>query len=334
VDYRKLLGKVETMVLPYFGGPAVDAPDRRLRLAPRVPTDQPLAVGWWRFEVRGRTARPVEGAEPEALDALPSVRGHLVGDRLVHGGALVETVHFMPEEEPPLLSPCRARRWATGELVFDALELEGDAEESVRNALEQGTSLAGQKGIAASLRSAFGMALLQAASRRLGIPISPAEVRAHTLAVADAERGSAAAEEVLQRLDEERREHARRVAERRARFDAQQSAEQLAAEHGRRLAEMRRSGARAVADAALRAEQALDGSGARYVSSRRMTDDNIEVVFRFMGERFVSVVHAATLQVMDAGICLAGADRQVTLDSLPGVIREAIDTQRLVITRR
>ena len=46
------------------------------------------------------------------------------------------------------------------------------------------------------------------------------------------------------------------------------------------------------------------------------------------------VVDAITLQVYDAGVCLAGEDRLVTLDSLPSVIREAIDTSRLVITRR
>jgi len=45
-------------------------------------------------------------------------------------------------------------------------------------------------------------------------------------------------------------------------------------------------------------------------------------------------IDAITLQVWDAGVCLAGEDRLVTLESLPGVIREAIETGRLVITRR
>jgi hypothetical protein len=38
--------------------------------------------------------------------------------------------------------------------------------------------------------------------------------------------------------------------------------------------------------------------------------------------------------VLDAGICLSGSDRMVTLDSLPSVIKEAIDTDQLNITRR
>ena len=52
---------------------------------------------------------------------------------------------------------------------------------------------------------------------------------------------------------------------------------------------------------------------------------NLEVAFEFMGERFISVVDAITLHVYDSGVCLAGADELVTLDSLPGVIREAIE---------
>jgi hypothetical protein len=46
------------------------------------------------------------------------------------------------------------------------------------------------------------------------------------------------------------------------------------------------------------------------------------------------VVDAITLHVYDSGVCLAGADELVTLDSLPGVIREAIEEDALVITRR
>ena len=70
------------------------------------------------------------------------------------------------------------------------------------------------------------------------------------------------------------------------------------------------------------------------LAARRLGDGQLEVAFEFMGERFVSVVEALSLQVLDSGVCLAGEDRLVTLDSLPGVIREAIATDRLVITRR
>ena len=69
-----------------------------------------------------------------------------------------------------------------------------------------------------------------------------------------------------------------------------------------------------------------------------MNAGQLEVRYRFMDERFVTVCDAITLQVYDAGVCLGhGAergDRLLTLDSLPSVIREAIDTEVLVITRR
>jgi hypothetical protein len=70
------------------------------------------------------------------------------------------------------------------------------------------------------------------------------------------------------------------------------------------------------------------------LSTRHRADGLLEVRYRFEGERFVSIVDAATLQVVDAGICLAGADRLVTLESLPGVIREAIRDGEIVITGR
>ncbi len=53
-----------------------------------------------------------------------------------------------------------------------------------------------------------------------------------------------------------------------------------------------------------------------------------------MGERFITVVNEESLQVMDAGICLSGSDRMVTLESLPSVIREGYETDQLNITRR
>lgn len=82
-----------------------------------------------------------------------------------------------------------------------------------------------------------------------------------------------------------------------------------------------------------RAERALESAGARLRDVRRLGHNRLEVTYAFMGERFISIVDAASLQVVDAGVCLAGADSEVTLESLPSVIREAIDTGVLVITR-
>ncbi len=338
MDYRKFLGATESLVLPYFGGMSVDAPTRRLRVE-----SQTTLTGWLRFEVKGRVATPKERADVPDLSALPIVRGHLVGDALVQGGTATETVHFLPEEEAPLMSPAHARRWVSGELVFDALDFEGDAEEGARRALEEGMNLTEVKGVGASLRAAFGLAVLATAVRRTGIQASPLEVRAHLLAFA--EGGLAAAETVLRGIEAERERHDARL---RARNEARRQADLRREEDQRRdalLAQVRaweRTGAPAEArrrpphgDPQTRAEAALDAAGARVVATRKLGGGRgVEVTFTFMGQRFISVADEDTLQVSDAGICLSGRDDMVTLESLPSVIKEAIDTHRLVITRR
>ena len=324
MDYRKFLGKEEERVLPYLGGAFLYAADRRLRL----PTE-PAAPGWYRFRIKGREATPLGPAEPEALDALPAVRGHLVGERLVREGSIAERVLFLPAEEPPRLSPCKARRWHSGELLFDLLDFESEAEEAVRRALEEGTSLAQTKGVPATLRAAFSYAVLETESRRLGIPAAPRELRPHLTQVA--ELGRPEAERALRALAAERVLAEREMRELRQRqglvFRAQQAVQEQ-----ERLGRQRRGGE---ADAVARAEMALEAAGARMRSSRGLGNGNLEVIFTFMDERFISVVSMATLQVVDSGICLGHPPRDdlVTLESLPSVIKEAIDTNRLVILR-
>ncbi len=395
MDYRKFLGKVESAVLPYFGGGTVDAPSRRLRLA------APVTPGWWRFEIQGRTATAREPAGPEGLDALPLVRGHAWGARLVREGAVAEALQLPPEEEPPRFSPVRARRWHDGSLVFegldfeceaeghvrlaleeagtlagvkavpaslraafgytvleaasralrvrfspvrarrwhdgsllfDGLDFEGEAEGSARLVLEEAGTLASVKAVPASLRAAFGYTVLEAASRALHVRFSPVEVRSRVLEVA--ERGRAMAEEVLRHLMAEREAHVRALEAQRV---AQEARLQGEVERARVRAEVARRPAvqpprRVEREVGDRVERVLAHAGARLVDQRRIGNRQLEVTFRFMGERFISLVDVNTLQVMDAGICLAGADREVTLESLPSVIREAIDTDRLVITR-
>jgi hypothetical protein len=78
----------------------------------------------------------------------------------------------------------------------------------------------------------------------------------------------------------------------------------------------------------------LCAAGATPLETRSLGRGQLEVTYRFYGQRFISIVDAATLQVIDAGVCLSGSDSLVTLESLPSVIKEAIETRRLVITRR
>ncbi|CAM3246780.1 hypothetical protein G4177_07020 [Corallococcus sp. ZKHCc1 1396] len=345
MDYRKLLGKVESAVLPYFGGGTVDAPSRRLHVT------TPVEPGWWSFELKGRQATAREPASAEGLEARPRVRGHLWGTRLVREGAVAEPLALMPEEQPPRLSPVTARRWHDGTLVFEGVEFESEAEEQARRALEEDRPLGETRGVGASLRAAFGFALLEVASRGTGIPFAPAEARARVLEVAQG--GREEAEACLRRLADARAHFLRAQARQQAYRDMEAlSLERALSERERTLqdlrwnAEARRShetwsgtaltpGQQRRAESASGewAERALNKAGARMLDHRRLGGGLMEVVYGFMGERFITVVEMATLRVRDAGVCLAGADARVTLESLPSVLKEAIDTGSLVITR-
>ncbi|WP_434388005.1 hypothetical protein [Melittangium boletus] len=303
MDYRKFLGRVETWVLPYFGGAHVDLPTRRLRVS-----TPPPSPGWWRFEIQGRTATARAPAEPEGLEGLPLVRGHFWSDRLVHTRAQAEPVRLLPEDAPPRFSPVRARRWHDGTLVYEALDFEDEAEGIARERWEARGTLADVRAVSASLRAAFGYARVETVARTLGIRFVPAEVRGQVLAVA--ETGDAAAEARLRALARERSRGGASPWTVSAPLD--------------RPTEARPEP---------RVRHALESAGARLLDLRARGSGVWEVTFGFMGERFQSLVEGDTLGVVDAGICLAGEDRRVTLDSLPSVIREAIEEDVLVITR-
>ena len=332
VDYRRFLAKEASMVLPYFGGGTVDAPDRRLRVAePFEP------IGWYRFTVKGRVATKTDAAERPDLSALPVVRGHFVDGRLVHAGAVAELLQLLPSDEPAALALIRARRWPSGELLFDELEFETEVEGQVREALASDVGLSTVKAVPSTLRAAYAYSVAAKVSRRLQIAASAAELKPHIPSIAEA--GVVAAEAALAALHAEREQARTEMAELERRRQAQLAAQEMKeARDGR----MQRAQVLRVNDpAAFRrqvteaATDALAAAGAALETSRMLANHQIEVVFRYMGERFISVADAATLRVIDSGICLGHPPRDglVTLDSLPSVIREAIDTGRLVILR-
>jgi hypothetical protein len=360
MDYRKFLGKEDRRVFPYIGGGTIEGHGRVLRLKERP------APGWHLFRIVGRNAWPVEPASvPDEVQGRVA-RGHHFGGYLFLEGGLAEEL-LLCEGEQEVFAPCKAYRWSSNELIFAGVEFEGDAEGQAREALEELRPLVALKGVSATLRLAYGYAVLQRRGRQLGLQIAPAEVAADLPSVA--EMGVSQANVVIQRLTQARLMASARVAPRpvevspvallgqprttpepvasvppptlseaqQGRLERrQQEAEQRARQQRvHELAQRGRSPAVAAtrANAAERAEAALEAAGARPVSTRLLDQDRMEVRYRFLSNRFVTVVHPISLQVLDAGICLAGADRMVTLDSLPSVIREGVDTHRLVITR-
>jgi hypothetical protein len=315
MDYRKFLGKRTEEVLPYLGGVTVRTKERRLRVRHTVPE------GWWRFGVEGRFATAEEPADPPELSGRPRVRGHLLGIWLFRSGRDVERVHLLPGDEPPPLSTATAVRWWDDSLLFAALEFDTEVEELARCALEEGRTLIEQKGVMPSLRAAHGYALVEKVASRRRVPVSPFEARHRLADVSDV--GIAEAEALVTAIDSRRQaELPRHEAARGARL----------VQRGAVVPRSRR--AATAQNAVERAEATLEAAGAQLLSTRRLSNGELEVAFRCLGDRFVAVVDEISFQVYDAGICLSGADREVNLDSLPSVIREAIDTDVLVVTRR
>jgi hypothetical protein len=322
MNYEKFLGKKEEAVLAYLGGSHVEADGRRLRIeAPRP------EVGFHHFTIVGRSARANERVPSPDLDRLPRVRGHHVRGWLVgtQGPARVERVQLMPAEEPPPLAIVRARRWYSSDLVFETLDFDGEAEEEARLRLEQRLPLGPMKGVPATLRVAYGIALLLGVADRMKVALSVREAAGNAPRACDL--GEAEATTIISAIARRRDEEADRARIRAIAFGARPSLPVAAVRARHREVPT-------LDNASIRAEVALDGARARMLSSRHLGDGNLEVTFEFMGERFISVVDGLTLHVYDSGVCLAGADELVTLDSLPGVIREAIETDALVITRR
>jgi hypothetical protein len=314
-DFRRFLAPTEPVVLPYFGGTRVDAVDRRFRIF------GDLARGWWRFRIDGRRAVPVEPASPGELGALPSVRGHWACGWIVVDGHTLARIALPPDDEPPPLARLTARRWYSGDLVFDALEFEDDAEVLARRALEELRPIGALRGVVPSLRTAFGIALGSAIARELGLPVTVRELLPRVVAIADG--GRAALRDWLDELAA-----ARALAEADARRRAELIRLEAAAGSARALG---RSG-----DPVQHADDALDGARARMLSCRRLERGaRLDVTYEVDGTRIMSIVDAGTLQVIDPGVCLGHDDefRMLTLDAMPSVVREAIETGRLNITR-
>ena len=324
MDYQAFLQPRDPVVLPYFGGTRVDAADRRYHV------ELGLAHGWWRFRVDGRRAVPLEPAEPVALDALPALRGHYVLGWVIADGRRLGRLALAPDDEPAPLARVTARRWHSGDLVLDTVDLEDDAELEARARLEQRQPLAGVRGVVPSLRAAFGYALGAAVARALGLRLSLRELAPR---VADiAETGDAAVRALHDRLAVDR---AVAAAARQAWLaEAQAEAELASGARARQRAVHSAQRVPRTGSPYDRADRVLDAAGARLLGCRRLRSGaELDVTYDVDGERIISTVAADTLEVLDPGICLIGARGLLTLDAMPSVVREAIAEDHLNLTR-
>ena len=301
----------ETRVLPWFGGRRVHSHDRTWTIKGRLPPEH----GWYTFAVTGGREATFKGGsverDPDYEKGHKVVRGFLVGDRLIRSDARVEPdPHKIIEQTTEVfcVDPGldRFQRAAVaqdreGRLVFMRLEFPEGPETDVLEAYQdRKASVAHIAGVTPPLDLAF---------RWLTYQRAQAEVRAAELARIEREEAAKAAE--IERVEK--------------------LMKQTGTAEGRR--------ALAVLDFNGAAKAALRVSGAELldvIATHRL--DEMRVQFRFRERRFECVVHKRTLRVTDAGVCLTDhngvkGDTWFTLESLPGVIGEAIDSHRLHVYR-
>ena len=108
-------------------------------------------------------------------------------------------------------------------------------------------------------------------------------------------------------------------------------------ERRRQVAELRdRRKALQLAQASLRDRiaLALSHSGADLMDYRAAGGAEVVVRYRLDRQRYECVVDTDSLRIVDAGICLEGTDRELSLSSLPSAVREASQTGELYVFRR
>lgn len=300
MSWKDLLQSVdETTVLPWTGGRSIQSSDRTWRIDGNLPHEH----GWFSFKISARkaTVDKLIDATPEILKN--SVHGYLVGDRIIPDDVRVDPDPHQIlgySEQVYLIEPgidrfariTAGRIYSNGPLIYQNQEMPLGPEEDVLKAYQdRANSVNNIQGVSPALDAAF---------------------RMETWYRDEAERRRA---EVERRRREE--EERRAKEERRA-----QLIQQLGSAAGRR--------AMAQVDFAEAARGALAMGGAEYLDHRRSYNrGEMVVVFRVGQRRFECTCDERTLQIIEAGICLTDhhtgekGDAYFTLESLPGVIREA-----------
>jgi hypothetical protein len=308
MGWRDLLAKEdETVVLPWVGGRLLRSTTRSWAL-----DKLPVEYGWYSFGLAGRAAVARMLVEPQPEQLGWSVKGYLVGDRLVPDNTKVdpdprrivefsECVHLLEVGLDRFVRVEAGRIYEGGPLVYKQQEMQLGPEDVVLEAfLDQHHSVADVKDVTPALDAAFRMETWQRAE-------------------ADRRR------QELERLRQEE-------AERQARE-----------ERRRRLLGQLGDGASrrelAVIDFGAAAKAALAVGGAELLDHRLGQRRGEHVVrYRLDGRRFEAVCDD-NLRICSAGICLTShetgekGDTRFSLESLPAVVRQADREGVLVVLR-
>lgn len=322
MGWADLLSTTETVTVPWTGGRTLAHGGRRFKLKGRLPREH----GWHNFEIGGGkdATWKEEGQADWSYDQKrPSFRGYLVGNRVILDGAKVsadptriaeqtEEVFLIPQGLGRFIRVLVARDEAD-RLIFVRQEFPLGPEPQVQAAfLDKQDSVTAIPNVTPALDLAFRFeSWARAEAERLR-------------AEAEARR---AAEEAARLAELERQERERILEERR-----KELLQLVGTADGRR--ELAQVDFRAAAEAAL----AVTNSELLDITNQQFNEAVVQ--FRYRGRRFECVVSKRDLGIIDSGICLTdhdtgvNYDRHFTLESLPTVIGEAIDTHKLVVYRR
>jgi len=313
MSWKDLLDSGSERVFPWYGFRRIHDAQRTWTISGSLPPEH----GWFLFDVGGGRDATLKSREPQPADLhwagnQPRARGYLVGDRFIPDNARVDPDPAKLVQQTLPVHCCEgglerfarisAARDRDGLLVYVGQEFpEGADAEAIKAYQDRVESLDHIAGVTPALDLAFRWTTYQR---------KQAEERRRE----------------LERLREE--ERVRQEREERIR-EAMRSAGTAA---GRRVL--------ATHDFETAAREALRVSGAELLDTRQSFNKNEMVVqYRFQQRRLECVVERRTLRVVDAGVCLTDHDTGVkgdtffTLESLPGVIGEAMRLGKLVVWR-
>jgi hypothetical protein len=313
VSWQDLLGGDAERVLPWFGFGRVHTEERSWTLSGPKPPE----YGWYRFSTPGGRetkllSREMQPADPDWGGDQHMLKGYIVGDRIILDSSrvdpdpakLIEQTYRAYCVEPGLERFERAYviQDRDGHFVYGGQEFplgpEQEVIEAYQDRLESIDNIAG-------VTPPLDLAFRWVSHQRLK----------HEERLAE-----------LQRIREE--EERKRAEEERL----QQLMKDAGSAVGRR--------ALAARDFETAAREALRVSGADLLDVRQSRARGEMVVqYRFRRRRLECVVERASMRVIDAGVCLTDhgtgvkGDTFFTLESLPGVVGEAMDRNVLVVWR-
>jgi len=309
--WEELLAEEDSLVLPWAGGRQIFYKERTWNLAKR-----PVEYGWYEFRVASdRRAEIIDQVEEDAYtykaqNSLWVTEGFIVGDRLIPNdarpGSIKElvtqtsTVHLI---EPGMdrISKAAIAKLPNDQFIFlHRVFGEGPEDEVILAWQEKQSSISNIKGVSPALHTAFLWAVYQRQQEE------EAE-RKYQKWVAEQER---------KRIQAEKREEALK---------------NIGTGLGRRA--LAQAG-----DFRTAASAALAISGAELLDVIQDRQNTMRVQYRFRKRRLECVVDKYTLRIVDAGVCLddhhgTKGDTLLTLESLPPVINEAMNKDKLVVWR-